>query len=77
MTVYCIIHSTRGEEDAGVLSVHSTRKGAVAAIHSIVSDSRSPHSIEDIYADYDMDPSEGDLCTEDECWEIQTCEVRP
>lgn len=78
MTVYCIIHSSRGEDDsAGIISVHSTRAGAVAAIHAQVDDSRAPRSVEDTYLAYDMDPAKGDLCTEDEHWQIQECEVRP
>lgn len=75
-TVYVITHGQRGEEEVGILSVHATHAGAVAAIHAWVLDNFEADTVEAIYEEHDMDPEEGDICTEDDMLTIVEEEVQ-
>lgn len=69
MTVYVIVHTMRGEEDAEVFGAYSSLESAKAAIRAYAENRwDNPERFLKLWSRY-SDPS-GDLVTEDDAWII-------
>jgi hypothetical protein len=75
-TVYVITHSQRGDEGAGVLSVHITLDGAKAALIKWAHDQWDEEDVEGYLKEYLMDDGKG-LCTEEDMFLIMKESVLP
>lgn len=75
-TVYVITRSQRGEEEAGVLSVHLTLEGAKAALIKWAHDQWDEEDVAGHLEEYLMDDGEG-LCTEEDWLQIVKETVLP
>ncbi len=75
MTVYTIIHTERGSEEAGLISVHASLEGAKAAIVQWARD-RWDERTDQYLAKYLSDSGYG-LYTEDHTLEIVERSVLP